>query len=126
VRLLLDTHVLLWWLEDCPSLSTRSRELIADPENTVFVSAVSMWEIWLKQSLGKLRLPLDFDERLAAEPFENLPLTATQARRVALLPWCHRDPFDRMLIAQAQSERLVLLTSDEALAAYGQAVLFDR
>ena len=96
--------------------------MIADPENTVFVSAVSMWEIWLKQSLGKLHLPGDFDARLSAESFESLPLTASQTRQVSSLPWHHRDPFDRMLVAQAQVDKLLLLTADEVLAAYGAMV----
>jgi PIN domain nuclease of toxin-antitoxin system len=100
--------------------------MISSPENTIFVSAVSLWEIWLKQSLGKLRLPVDFMERLVAESFENLPLTASQTRQVSLLPWRHRDPFDRMLIAQAQVENLILLTADEALAAYGPNVQVAR
>ena len=123
MRILLDTHLLLWWLEANPSLSARTREMIVDPENAVFVSAVSRWEIWLKQSLGKLRLLVDFTERLAAECFESLPLTASQTQQVSLLPWFHRDPFDRMLVAQAQVENLVLLTTDEALAAYGSVLL---
>jgi PIN domain nuclease of toxin-antitoxin system len=126
LRLLLDTHLLLWWLEASPSLSVEAREMIRDPENTVFVSAVSLWEIWLKQSLGKLRLPADFSERLAAESFESLPLMAAHTRQVAELPWLHRDPFDRMLVAQAQVEKLVLLTADEALASYGAAVHLAR
>ncbi len=126
MRILLDTHVLLWWLEDSPSLSAQARELIADQENAVFVSAVSLWEVWLKQSLGKLRLPADFSERLAAESFESLPLAASHPRQVSLLPWHHRDPFDRMLVAQAQVEKLVLLTGDEALTAYGTAVQLAR
>jgi PIN domain nuclease of toxin-antitoxin system len=100
--------------------------MIRTPENTVFVSAVSLWEIWLKQSLGKLRLPVDFTERLAAESFESLPLLASQTRQVSLLPWRHRDPFDRMLVAQAQVEKLVLLTADQALAAYGAVVHLAR
>jgi PIN domain nuclease of toxin-antitoxin system len=126
LRILLDTHLLLWWLEDSPSLPVQARELIRDPENTVFVSAASHWEIWLKQSLGKLRLPADFTERLAAESFESLPLLASHARQVSVLPWRHRDPFDRMLVAQAQVEKLVLLTADEALAEYGAAVRLAR
>jgi PIN domain nuclease of toxin-antitoxin system len=100
--------------------------MISDPENTVFVSAVALWEIWLKQSLGKLRLPADFEERLAAEAFENLPLTGPHTRQVGSLPWCHRDPFDRMLVAQAQVEEIVLLTADPALAPYGSAVFLAR
>jgi PIN domain nuclease of toxin-antitoxin system len=126
LRILLDTHILLWWLEAHPSLSAQARQMISDQENTVFVSAVSLWEIWLKQSLGKLRLPADFAERLAAEPFESLPLLASQTRQVSLLPWCHRDPFDRMLVAQAHVEKLVLLTADECLAAYGAVVYVAR
>lgn len=126
MRILLDTHLLLWWLEDHPSLSPKARELISDAENAVFVSAVSLWEIWLKQSLGKLRLPGDFIPRLEAESFESLPLMATQTGQVALLPWHHRDPFDRMLIAQAQVEGLVLLTADEGLAPYGNVIYLAR
>jgi PIN domain nuclease of toxin-antitoxin system len=126
LRILLDTHLLLWWLEASPLLPARARELVSNPENTVFVSAVSLWEIWLKQSLGKLRLPLNFTERLAAESFESLPLLASHPRQVSLLPWLHRDPFDRMLVAQAQVEKLVLLTADEALTAYGPAVHLAR
>jgi PIN domain nuclease of toxin-antitoxin system len=123
LKLLLDTHILLWWLEANSSLSKQAIGLIRDPQNTIFVSAVSLWEIWIKQSLGKLRLPAKFVERLAAESFESLPLTATQTHRVSQLPWRHRDPFDRMLVAQAQVEKLVLLTVDEVLAEYGSAVL---
>lgn len=126
MRILLDTHLLLWWLDANPSLSAQARELICDPKNTLFVSAVSLWEIWLKQSLGKLRLPGGFMDKLAAESFESLPLTASQTQQVSLLPWCHRDPFDRMLVAQAQVEKLVLLTADEALAAYGTVVYLAR
>jgi len=126
LSILLDTHVLLWWLEDNPALTAQARETISDPENTVIVSAVSLWEIWLKQSLGKLRLPDDFMERLAAESFESLPLVASQTRQVSLLPWRHRDPFDRMLIAQAQVEKLILLTAGEALAGYGDCVRLAR
>jgi PIN domain nuclease of toxin-antitoxin system len=122
LRILLDTHLLLWWLDGSGSLSAEARETIRDPENTVFVSAVSLWEMWLKQSLGKLRLPVDFSERLAGEPFESLPLTAAHTRPVSLLPWHHRDPFDRMLVAQAQVENLVLLTADGLLSAYGPFV----
>ena len=86
----------------------------------------AFFEIRLKQSLGKLRLPADLTERLAAESFESLPLTASQTQQVSLLPWCHRDPFDRMLVAQAQVEKLVLLTADEALAVYGTVVHLAR
>lgn len=126
MKVLIDTHLILWWLADSPSLSNLARELIGAPENTVFVSAVSLWEIWLKESLGKLRLPPEFEDKLAAESFESLPLAAAHARQIALLPWRHRDPFDRMLVAQAQVENLTLLTADERLAPYGSFVLPAR
>ena len=126
MRLLLDTHVLLWWLGNSPLLTAQARELIADTANTVFVSAVSLWEIWLKQSLGKLRLPPDFEERLAAEGFESLPLMAAHTREVASLPWYHRDPFDRMLVAQARVASLRFVTADEVAASYGEVVLLIR
>ena len=87
---------------------------------------MSLWEIWLKESLGKLRLPPDFQQKLAAESFESLPLTAEQGRHVALLPRHHRDPFDRMLVAQAQVENLVLLTADDVVTAYGDFVRLVR
>ena len=122
MRLLLDTHLLLWWVANSESLSKRARALISDPENTVFVSAVSLWEIWLKESLGKLRLPANFEDKLASESFESLPLTGPQTRQVARLPWHHRDPFDRMLVAQAKVDDLTLLTADDRVSAYGDCV----
>jgi len=122
LNILLDTHELLWWLVDSPSLSAKARMLISDPENTVFVSAVSLWEVRLKESLGKLRVPEDFDQRLAAQALEHLPLTAAQTHHVRSLPWHHRDPFDRMLVAQALAENLILLTADARVSAYGDFV----
>lgn len=122
MRILLDTLVLLWWLQNSPALSKPARSLIQNPENVVFVSAVTLWEIWLKKSLGKLSLPRNFEQQLAQESFEDLPLTAAQAREIASLPWHHRDPFDRMLVAQAKTEDLILLTADAAVAAYGDFV----
>ncbi len=118
MKVLLDPHVLWWWLGDDALLSQPAAEAIRDSSNIVLVSAVSLWEIWLKESLGKLRLPADFEEKLAAESFESLPLSASQTRQVAGLPWHHRDPFDRMLIAQAIVEDLVFLTNDEVVRRY--------
>ncbi|HKD07387.1 MAG TPA: type II toxin-antitoxin system VapC family toxin [Bryobacteraceae bacterium] len=92
------------------------------PANTIVISAVSLWEIWLKNSLGKLHIRDDFERRLDVEPFDQLPLRAAHTRRVALLEWHHRDPFDRMLVAQAQLENLALLTCDEVIPAYGSHV----
>lgn len=122
MRLLLDTHMLLWWLGNSPSLGKAAKRLISESENAVFVSSVTLWEIWLKVSLGKLRVPADFEDRLRTDSFEILPLTAAHARGVAGLAWHHRDPFDRMLVAQAEEDRLVLLTADETLRAYGSMV----
>ncbi len=126
MRLLLDTHLLLWWIAASPSLPSSARDLISDAANIVFVSTVSLWEIWLKVSLGKLRLPRDFEMALAKESFESLPLTAPQTRLIARLPWHHRDPFDRMLVAQARAENLTLLTADAGLVAYGDFVRLAR
>ena len=122
MKLVLDTHLLLWWLDDSSLLPEDARALISAPENDILVSAVSLWEIWLKQSLGKLRLPADFEDRLKEEAFEDLPLTGTHTRLIASLPWNHRDPFDRMLVARAQIEGVTLLTADAKLAAYGDFV----
>jgi len=122
MRILLDTHVVLWWLNDDAQLGKKARCLIGDPANTIFLSSVCTWEIWLKKSLGKLKLPDDFDKWLAKEEFEPLPLTAAHTRLVAELPWHHRDPFDRMLIAQAMACDLTLLTSDARLKKYGSFV----
>lgn len=123
MRVLLDTNVLLWWLADSPELGPRARALISAPEHTVFVSVVTLWEVWLKVSLGKLSVPEDFEQRLAAEVFESLPLLPHHTRRVALLPWHHRDPLDRMLVAQAQADGLTFLTADARMSPYGDFVL---
>ena len=126
MKLLLDTRILLWWLDDNPLLPQEARALIREPDNTIFVSAISLCEIWLKHSLGKLRLPANFQDRLAGEGFENLPLTGSQTVRLGQLAWIHHDPFDRMLVAQAQCANLVLLTADDALAGYGPPVHVAR
>lgn len=122
MKILVDTHLVLWWAMDNPRLSAEARGLLADPENTIFVSAVNLWEIWLKKGLGKLQIPDDFADALWKEAFEPLPLTVAHAASIAALPWLNRDPFDRMLIAQALSERLVFLTADSQLSVYGSPV----
>jgi PIN domain nuclease of toxin-antitoxin system len=123
VRLLLDTHLLLWWLADDPALPARAAQLIADPANDVFVSAISLWEIAIKSRLGKLEA--DVDAILAAVPasgFQPLPMSLAHAARVAHLPDLHRDPFDRALVAQAHLEPMHLLTHDPVVAAYGHGI----
>jgi PIN domain nuclease of toxin-antitoxin system len=122
MRLLLDTHVLLWWLDDAALLPSEARRLIADPENTIFVSVASLWEIRIKQSLGKLVMPEAFDQVLQESGFEMLSIDARHANAVVTLPLHHRDPFDRMLLAQAREENLLLLTSDRGLEPYGNPV----
>jgi len=118
VNLLLDTHVLLWWLADDPGLSERQRSAIADPANVVYVSAASAWEIAIKKALGKLIAPNDLGAALIASELEQLPVTVAHAEAVGRLPPHHRDPFDRMLIAQAGVEDLTVVTGDPVFAQY--------
>jgi PIN domain nuclease of toxin-antitoxin system len=123
MRLLLDTQVLLWALSDDRRLGDTARGVIRSPENEVFVSSASIWEIAIKASLRKLKA--DVFEVLAAIPasgFKEIPVTGRHAAGVSALPWHHRDPFDRLLIAQARIEPLRLLTSDSALRQYGEFV----
>jgi len=123
VNLLLDTHTVLWWLSDDPALSETARAAIADPENTVFLSAVVMWEIRIKQSIGKLDLPDNFGEVLDEQRFAELAVTVDHAHTIAELPAAHRDPFDRMLVAQAMVERMVIVTRDRSIADYDVEVI---
>jgi PIN domain nuclease of toxin-antitoxin system len=123
VNLLLDTHALLWWLADDPQLSQEARSAIADPDNAVFLSAVVVWEIRIKEAIGKLDIPSDFSEVLAGQPFSELPVTVEHANALAGLPALHRDPFDRMLVAQAKAERLTVVTRDVDIPSYGIATV---
>lgn len=123
MNLLLDTHALLWWLDDNQTLSVEARDAIADGRNMVFVSAVVIWEIRIKQALGKLQLPPDFREILDGQAFDELSLTVDHAHRLAELPPHHRDPFDRMLVAQALAERLTIVTRDPDIARYPVRIL---
>lgn len=119
MRLLLDTHVLLWWLADDRRLSAEHRVLIADASNIVLVSAMTVAEIAIKTSLGKLDAPDDLLQTLESGGFDELAFESRHAEVLRTLPWHHRDPFDRMLIAQAISGRLTVLTADRHFAAYG-------
>ena len=118
MKLLLDTHVLVWWMFAAPQLTKATRAKIADPSNLIFVSAASVWELRIKAALGKIKLPSKFAELLAAEKFENLAITWTHAHALRELPMHHRDPFDRLLIAQARVDNLVLFTNDEMVERY--------
>lgn len=125
-RILLDTHVLLWWLTDDPNLGEKSRALIADGRNQVYVSAASHWEISIKRSLGKLEAPHDMDSIVEDQGFAKLAISAFHGDQAGLLPEHHKDPFDRMLVAQAQAEGLLLMTSDSKIPLYGIRVLHAR
>ncbi|MCP4667593.1 MAG: type II toxin-antitoxin system VapC family toxin [Deltaproteobacteria bacterium] len=118
MNLLLDTHVLLWWLDDHPTLSEQAKAAIADGKNMAFVSAAVIWEIRIKQALGKLEIPRNFRRVLDHQPFEFLDITVDHAHAVEGLPLHHRDPFDRMLVAQAVVEKLTLVTRDSRLKKY--------
>jgi PIN domain nuclease of toxin-antitoxin system len=122
MTLLLDTHVLLWWLADHRELSKRVRADIAAAPR-VYVSAVSIWEIVVKQAVGKLQAPNELVATTLASGFEPLPVTLEHAERVAELPRHHADPFDRMLVAQALVERLTIVSRDERISAYEVSVL---
>ena len=118
MRLLLDTHTFLWWVSDWDKIAEPAREAIADPKNEVFVSAVSGWKIGIKKARGRLEAPDNLAAIVEEKRFEHLPFTFAHAERAATLPSRHRDPFDRMLIAQAQAEGLTLVTRDSRIPLY--------
>jgi PIN domain nuclease of toxin-antitoxin system len=123
VALLLDTHAFLWWLAGDRKLPRRVRDAIADPDEEVIVSAVSAWEITTKYRIGKLpgasAIVNDIAGEIASQSFTALPITVVHAQRAGLLVGDHRDPFDRMLIAQARSEDLILVSNEELFDAFG-------
>lgn len=122
MRVLLDTHAFLWFVLDDPKLSDLASSLISDPQNEVLVSPASFWEIAIKVSLEKYRLPEPFEEFIQRQSEQNdfslLPITVAHTAAVSTLPFHHRDPFDRMLVAQSFTERVPLLSADTALDAY--------
>lgn len=123
MKLLLDTHVLLWWLNDDPALGAERRSSIKEERNSIYLSAISLAEIAIKTSLGKLEVPPEFDDVVAVQGFDQLAFTGKHAAVLRDLPWHHRDPFDRMLIAQATVEGLTFVTADERCRGYDVAVL---
>jgi len=123
VNLLLDTHVLLWWLADDPALPVAARAAIANPGTTVLVSAASVWEISIKQAAGRLDAPDDLIDTIEHNDFDTLPITASHALAAGRLAPHHADPFDRLLIAQADQDRLTLVTVDRRFADYDVELL---
>jgi len=128
MRLLLDTHALAWWLLDDPRLPTHTRELIANPENEIVVSAVSAFEAATKFRIGRWNdigpLAMAFEEIVAKQDFSILPISAHHASRAGLLPGSHRDPFDRLLAAQTEIEGSYLVTNDPRFADLGVRVIW--
>ncbi len=123
MRLLLDTHAFLWWLRDDPKLSPAARQAISSPSSLVHVSAASIWEAAIKSQLGRLQVDGDLVEEIKKNDFVELPITASHAALSGALPLHHRDPFDRMLVAQAGKESLQLITHDRRLADYGVPII---
>jgi PIN domain nuclease of toxin-antitoxin system len=128
MMVLLDTHTLLWWIAEDARLSHRARDVMADGRNAVLVSAASGWEIAIKAGLGRIELPRPvgpfLSEQLRQNQMDVLPIQMSHALRVQELPPLHRDPFDRMLVAQAQLERLPILTADPSIARYDVETLW--
>jgi PIN domain nuclease of toxin-antitoxin system len=123
LHLLLDTHALIWWMTNSPSLPDTVRRLMVDKRNTIVVSAASAWEMATKVRLGRLPAASDitrnFQEYLLQSGFESLPISAEHGIRAGLLSGPQRDPFDRMLIAQAQAENLTIVSNELAFDSYG-------
>lgn len=128
MKALLDTHVFLWWNLDDPRISNTARAFIADGGNDLFFSAASAWEIAIKLSIGRLTLPDTADKyissRLALHHIQALPIQVSHAVRVASLEYIHKDPFDRLLIAQSQMEKIPILTADQQFAQYDVEIIW--
>ena len=121
--LLLDAHAVIWWLADDSTLLPAARSAIEDPANDILVSAASIWEIGIKRALGKLEAPSGLVDALDVAGFDILPITGADAERAGSLPAHHRDPFDRMLVAQAIRVGAIVVSRDTAFLAYGVDVL---
>jgi len=129
MKLLLDTHLLLWMAGPAELLPPKTKAMLQDPDNSITFSVINIWETAIKHSLGRADFVVDpaaLRRNLIAQGFTELPATGEHALAVMHLPPIHRDPFDRLLIAQAKVEGLTLLTADKALARYGNPVLFEK
>jgi PIN domain nuclease of toxin-antitoxin system len=123
MRFLVDTHALLWALGEPSTLSRQARDALADPSNLIVVSSASLWECAIKASIGKLDLPEDFFDSIPGAGYEVMPIRISHLNVYRTLPMHHRDPFDRMLVAQASAEALTLISRDPDIAKYDVAVL---
>jgi PIN domain nuclease of toxin-antitoxin system len=124
VSLLIDTHVFLWWRDGSPRLPERVGDRIREPDADIVVSIVCFWEIAVKRAIGKLQFLEDFEEVMIEETFRLLTVTYTHLRFLGGLPQHHRDPFDRLLIAQSLAERIPIVTADRTFARYGVSVVW--
>ncbi len=124
MRLLLDSNAFLWWAEADPKLSTVARSAIADPANEGLISVAGLWELVIKSSMGKLALPDDVETMVISQGFSVLPISFTHLHRFAGLPRHHKDPFDRMIIAQALAEGIPIASADRRFPAYGVQVVW--
>ena len=123
MQLLLDTHTLIWWLTKNPTLSIAAKDAIADPDNLVLVSAASAWEIAIKKSLGRLQAPDDLKKQMKRQRFRELTIDIDSALAIEHLPYHHKDPFDRILIAQAMQEKLTIVSRDRIFKSYDVAII---
>lgn len=128
MKALLDTHTFLWWITDNPMLSDHVRNLIGDGRNELFLSSASGWEIAIKAQLGRIKIPdkpeIFISEQISANAIRSLPIQIAHALHVYNLPFHHRDPFDRMLIAQSQLEGLPIITNDSKISRYSVKVIW--
>jgi len=128
MKVLLDTHTFLWWIANDPQLSSRARQIMAEPDTEPFLSAASGWEMAIKSRLGKLKLPADLPgfvaDQLRINAIQVLPIHLAHALHVYTLPDHHRDPFDRILVAQSQLEKLPILTSDPLITQYAVTTIW--
>ena len=124
MRLLVDSHAFLWWSEALPALGGAARGAIADPTNEVLISIAALWELTIKASSGKLSPPTELETMVANQAFAVLTITFQHLTQLAGLPRLHRDPFDRMMIAQALAEGIPIATDDRVFATYGMQVIW--
>jgi PIN domain nuclease of toxin-antitoxin system len=128
MKVLLDTHTFLWWITDDPKLSLRAREIFADGNNELLLSAASGWEISIKVQIGRLRLPADpqhfIPDQLSINAIRSLPIQMNHVLHVSTLPNHHQDPFDRLSVAQAQLEELPILSADPQIGKYQVDVIW--